>query len=264
MKKISRLVILYIASICYIHAQDFIDEATGGKSGFYVAGTVTAVKMDVDHNIDGNNDTIMTPFDWEYFQSSFSMSEDDDDVGGTVFIGYNISDNQAVELSFGFSEWGATERVSAIGSGIGTVVYPNLFFPIINDSIVVHHEMKVMPLMLNYKYTHNFNEQFSLHGGIGAGIVFGSYKQNGTFTDNVNGFTRTTSASESDQTFAGQLMLGAEYHITEQVSVRGGYRLMKTGEMEFGMTNPEPLYTDPKVTVELTSHYFDGGVQFNF
>ncbi|MEZ9230197.1 porin family protein [Vibrio amylolyticus] len=83
--------------------------------------------------------------------------------------------------------------------------------------------------LASYDYVHAINDQFSVFGGVSAGLI----KNKLSLTEVYQGDTESISASETD--FAVGAQVGVQYALTKELSIDGTYRNMGKSYNEDGI-----------------------------
>lgn len=129
----------------------------------------------------------------------------DPGVRADLSVGYNLTENWAVELESGFSY----NELSQIGQA--------------KDA---GYKLYQVPILLNGIYKYSFNDKWQAYGGLGLGGVAG------IFDLSSNGSGRDT-----DFQFGYQAELGVKYHITANWECDLGYKFLGTTDHKWTLVS---------------------------
>lgn len=183
--------VIGLASACPLSAQTKANDAgrwyVGGDAGLAIMQNVGGLKLDGESAPPG-------------FDISFDVGPRMD-----LNVGYNVTENIAVELEAGFSY----NSVSSIGgqSLSGTGISADLW---------------EVPVLVNGIYKYSFNEKWQAYGGLGVGIVASTMDAGQDFLSNP------TSTSATDFQLGYQAMLGVKYLINSNWECDLGYKFLGT------------------------------------
>lgn len=129
-------------------------------------------------------------------------------VGGDITGVYNLDENQAVTLRFGYTYGGDKFAVVADGVGEGLEI-PNAH---------VRERLHSFTLMPGYRYTYNINERWSVYAGANIGLAAESAK----FALSVDLDSRSRMTSEAHKSawgFAWSVEVGGAYQVAENMKL---------------------------------------------
>lgn len=162
--------------------------------------------------------------------TNFSM---DADTGYRIgaLLGAYATDNLRTELEYGFSHVDASGMITVPAVGVET-------------------EMKTQTVMLSVLY--NLKEIGAITPYVGAGAGWAWYDFNNSLSGAVTG-----QLDAKANNWIAQAMIGGEMPITDNLSMRVGYRYMHGGE---------PDIANPLVQIDgpITSHIAEGGLILSF
>lgn len=168
--------------------------------------------------------------------------ETDYQTGASLVLGYQLPSNWRVEAEYTLPE--DTEFTS------GSTRFPTSFN---------HHKIRSQRLMLNAYKDFPLSEQFSLYGMAGLGVA---HLESSGWQGNPN----RQYISDSQNTVAYSLGVGATYSPIQKVSIDLGYRYVDMGETRSGandFANVRGLQ-DEKMRAKLTSSEVSIGLRYRF
>jgi opacity protein-like surface antigen len=184
------------------------------------------------------------------------------DVGGgyTIIDDADLSDSTLPGVSGTLSADGGYQFTAAIGREMGSGFRAELEFSYRQADLdditiaafgltatgVVDGDVSTLSGMANVLYDFELDGKITPYIGGGLGVASINVE-----IDSVAGVT--TAFDDSDTVIAYQGLVGLRYPLTDQISIRGGYRLFATGDPEFGTTEGEFL-----------SHNIEVGLSYNF
>lgn len=201
-----------LASVWPLAAQPY-----GGNAGqWYVGGDAGAV---FQQNVGGLKDNgSPVPGNIEF------------DPGARVDlnVGYNLTENVAVEVESGFTYNGISKAAGTSLSDLGESA-----------------ELWQVPILVNGIYKHAFNDRWQAYGGVGLGCV----------ASQLNAEVPGASYNDTDFQLGYQAMLGIKYLINSHWVCDLGYKFLGTTGHEWNFTVPGTLTSppvDPQVKTDPT------------
>ncbi|HEX4342025.1 MAG TPA: outer membrane beta-barrel protein [Verrucomicrobiae bacterium] len=130
------------------------------------------------------------------------------DVGPRLAVagGYKLNHCWALELETGYTY----NQIEHLSSG--------------NNLIQV-------PILLNIVYSHAFNDQWSVYGGLGAGA-------------GINTLNTSDEGSDTDLSFDYQASVGLKYAFSQNCAIGLGYKFLGTTENDWKFSG-DSLHSDP-------------------
>lgn len=146
----------------------------------------------------------------KYMKSSYIGKKNHmNQVGGDITGVYNLDENNAVTLRFGYTYGGdkfGMTYVEGDGEGLRDV------------NTTIKERLHTFTLMPGYRYTVALNDKWSVYAGVNAGVAAASAKLEETL--HIDRRTDlTASAHKSAWGFAWSVEAGARYAVTETVDV---------------------------------------------
>lgn len=201
----------------------FLNPATVfAGDGLYVkagAGFVIMQNADVESEFHGSNGEI----GFRSFETGFNLH---------AAIGKKFTTGFAVELEYGYNEADRDEK-EVLG--------------VVSKS---YGEASIKTLMINGLFNLENSTPFTPYAGVGFGIGFVELSNEQSHANNPHELT--------DSNFAFQLMLGAEYALTDKIALTSGYRYLNGGEVT------QQYLDDAKVSLDLDSHNFESAIKYSF
>lgn len=144
----------------------------------------------------------------KYMKSDFFTKKNHvNTVGGDITGVYNLDENQAVTLRFGYTY--GSDKYAVVDGGKGGIMLPNAH---------VKERLHTFALMPGYRYTYDINEKWSVYAGANVGIAAESAK----IAETVELDRRSRYTSEAHKSawgFAWGLEVGGAYKVADNMKV---------------------------------------------